>query len=118
MAFTETNQYGGKSYLFGLVDADAPAISGFSCRSAELKFDPEVFVQAASGEGSTISIAKTPPKQTGTFTGYVTADVTTIAESFSFLTLFFIVKSISAPRKKGEFVEVTIEAEHFPGVTS
>lgn len=117
----------GNSYVFGFTTADAPVISNFSARSAELTYEPEIFVQAMDGEGLTESVAVTKSthrKITGSFTGYIASGYSgnSIANTFNFtvdgVSRFFIVKSISDPRKKGEFAEVTLNVESYALVTS
>lgn len=113
------NQFGA-NYRFGFQSADAPTISGFSARSAELKFEPEVNEKATDGEGTTEAMAVTKAthrKITGTFTGYIsqTFSANAIGNSFNFVVnsvnRLFIVTGISEPRRKGVYVEVSIEAE-------
>lgn len=117
----------GSAYVFGFVTADAPTISNFFARKAELTYEPETFVQATDGEGLTEAIALTKAthrKITGTFTGYIAAGYSgnAIANTFSFtvngVPRFFLVKSISDPRNKGEFAEVALTVESYALVTS
>ena len=105
----------GNTYVFGFSAADAPAITGFSCRKAELKYAPEVKVEATNGEGHVESIALSKSAKrmiTGTFTGYITDSFvpSTLANYFEFKDRYFIVDDISQPSNKGEFVEVSITA--------
>jgi len=117
----------GNSYVFGFSSSDAPTITHFSARSAELTYEPEIFVQATDGEGLTESVALTKAthrKITGSFTGYIESGYSgnSIANTFSFtvdsVSRFFIIKSISDPRKKGDFAEVTINVESYALITS
>lgn len=117
----------GSAYVFGFVTADAPVISNFFARKAELTFEPETFVQAMDGEGLTEAIALTKAthrKITGTFTGYIAAGYSgnAIGNTFSFtvngVSRFFLVKSISDPRNKGEFAEVGLTVESYALVAS
>ncbi len=122
MPLVNSNQF-GQSYLFGFLSSDAPVITGFVARSAELRFEAETFAQAQDGEGLTESVVTTKPnkrKITATFGGYIIAgfDPSTISASFTFLTRFYIVRNVSQPKRKGEFNEVTLEAESYALVTS
>lgn len=117
---TQTTQY-GTAYEFGFDDSQAPSIAGFVARSADLRHEPEVFSTATDGEGHVDSVVVTKStnrKITGTFTGYITSgyDADAIATSFSFRGRFFIVNTVGEPRRKGEFVEATLEATSFAGV--
>lgn len=120
------NEFHGNSYIFGFASTDAPTITGFSARKAELTFEPEIFVQATDGEGLTEAVALTKAthrKITGTFTGYIQTgySANSIANTFSFdvngVSRYFIVKSISDPRNKGEYAEVSLSVESFALVT-
>jgi len=122
MALVNSNQYGA-SYLFGFLSSDAPSITGFVARSAELRYEAETFAQATDGEGVTESIVTTKPdkrKVTGTFGGYILAgfDPSGIADHFTFLTRFYIVRNVSQPKRKGEFNEVSLEAESYALVST
>ncbi len=117
----------GLSYDFGMFSANAPTITGFNARKAELRFEPEVYQEAQDGEGhaEAIALSKATNRMiTGTFTGYILSTLgsgganapgrsNAIANTFSFsvngVSRFFIVKSISEPRNKGEYVEVSLE---------
>lgn len=117
MPLTRSNQY-GESWEFGFPEDAAPSITGFVARSAELRYEAEVFAQAQEGEGHTDSIVTSKGdfrKITGTFGGYIEAgfDVDNIGDSFTFLERFFIVRNVGVPRRKGEFVEVSLEAESY-----
>lgn len=116
------NQYGEK-WEFGFPSDAAPEITGFFARSAELRYEAEVFAQAQDGEGHTDSVVTSAGpmrKVTGTFTGYIEADfnVAGIGDNFEFLGMFFITRNIGVPRRKGEFAEVTLEAEHYGKITA
>jgi len=116
----------GTQFLFGLDDADTPTgIAGFICRSLDLKHEPEVYATAADGNGAVeaVQVSKAANRRLdGTFTGYVTAVIDAAAAAATGVLVYnahnFIVKTISLPRKKGEFVEVSIEASYFPLVTT
>jgi hypothetical protein len=108
----------GQNYIFGFESKDAPVINNFFARKAELRYEPEIYVTATDGEGMTEAVAVTLPakrKITGTFSGYVKTGFSqaNLLNTFSFKSRKFIVKSISDPRNKGEFAEVSIEAESF-----
>jgi hypothetical protein len=105
-----------RNYKFGVESADAPSLGMAVVNSAELKYEPEVYVKAQDGEGHTISLARTPPKIVGTFVGYVTSPDFSAPFSFSFLGITFVVKSSTRARKKGEFMEVTVEADGYAGL--
>lgn len=116
---TNMNQY-GEHWEFGFPSDAAPTITGFIARSAELRYEAEVFAQAQDGEGHTDSIVTSAGplrKITGTFTGYIEAgfNVDGIGDSFEFPAgeRFFITRNVSVPRRKGEFVEVSLEAESY-----
>jgi hypothetical protein len=122
MPLVNSNQF-GQSYLFGFLSSDAPSISGFIARSAELRFEAETFAQAQDGEGLTESVVTTKPesrKITATFGGYIQTgfDPSTISASFTFLGRFYIVRNVSQPKRKGEFNEVSLEAESYALITS
>ena len=118
------------NYLFGFPDSAAPTFTtpGFVARSAELRHEAEVFAQAQEGEGHTDCVVTSDGdhrKITGTFTGYILADFNPadIDASFNFdvapgITRFFITRNISVPRRKGEFAEVTVEAESYGLITA
>lgn len=116
MPLVNSNQF-GQSYQFGFSSSDAPVISGFVARSAELRYEAETFAQAQDGEGITESVVTTKPdkrKITATFGGYITTfDPSSISASFNFAGRLFIVRNVSAPRRKGEFVEASLEAESY-----
>ena len=116
----------GNQIVFGFTSANAPSTltaAGLLCRKAELKFEPEVFQEAKDGEGHTESIALSKIAYralSGSFTGYITTSLGTgtgganaLPNSFNFaingVSRHFIVKGISEPRNKGEFVEVSLD---------
>lgn len=122
MPLVNSNQF-GQSYLFGFSSSDAPTITGFVARSAELRYEAETFAQAQDGEGVTESVVTTKPnirKVTATFGGYIITgfDPSSISASFSFLGRFYIVRNVSQPKRKGEFNEVSLEAESYALITS
>lgn len=116
----------GAAYEFGFPSDAAATIDPtgkFIARSAELRYEAEVFAQAQDGEGHTDSVVTSAGafrKITATFTGYILADFNPddILESFSFLDRFYITRNISVPRRKGEFAEVSLEAESYGGITA
>lgn len=117
-----SNQF-GQSYLFGFTSTDAPTISGFVARSAELRFEAETFAQATDGQGITESVVTTLPgfrKITATFGGYLTTafNPSTITAGFTFLGRFYIVRNVTQPKRKGEFNEASVEAESYALITS
>jgi len=126
MPLVNSNQY-GQSYLFGFTSTDAPTITGFVARSAELRYEAETFAQAQDGEGVTESIVTTKPdkrKVTGTFGGYIITgfDPSGISAGFNFPpsgpgSRFYIVRNVSQPKRKGEFNEVSLEAESYALIT-
>ncbi len=109
----------GESWEFGgPAGADVPTIGNFFARSAELRWESEVFAQAQDGEGLTDSIVISNAdvrKITATFTGYITSgfDGDSIPLTFPFKSRTFFVRNVSFPRRKGEFVEVSLEAESY-----
>ena len=111
------------AYAFGFQTSDAPTIDGFSARNADLVYEAEVYSEAMDGEGFVTAIARTEAKVSASFGGYLTTnsinDTTSPLENyFTFLGDFFIIKGLTDPRKKGAFVEATVEAEHYAGVTA
>lgn len=120
----------GSQYVFGFTTADAPVIDHFFARKAELTYEPETFTPATDGEGLVEAVALTKMthrKITGTFTGYIESGYSgnSIENHFNFtvdgVSRRFLVKSISDPRNKGEFAEVTLSVESYaligPGAT-
>lgn len=122
MPNVETENHGA-AYVFGFAAADAPNISNFTGRKAQSDVEPEVFATATDGEGHVEAVAVSLPAKRMinlSVTGYISSsfDAKTVANTFSFLTRFFIIKKISDPRNKGEYVEVTIDAVSYANVTS
>lgn len=122
MPLVNSNQF-GQSYLFGFASTDAPTVTGFVARAAELRYEAETFAVAQDGEGITEAVVTTKPamrKIVATFSGYILSgfDPSSISASFTFASRFFIVKNVSQPKRKGEFNEVTLEAESYALVTS
>ncbi len=121
MALTDTNQHGA-AYEFGVEASDVPTISGFTARGFTPEYEPEVMATATNGEAhvEAVSISKPAKRMIGvTLVGYISSsfDEATLANTFTFRSRFFFIKKISEPRKKGEYVEVSIEATSFAGVT-
>jgi hypothetical protein len=122
MALVSSNQHGAQ-YEWGFQAADAPTLTGFVARAADLKYEPEVRSEATDGEGHVDSVTTSKPskrKITATFTGYITDqfDPLTLAEGFTFEGRFFLIGPISEPRQKGQYVEVSIEATSNANVES
>lgn len=126
MALIQTDLHGA-SYVFGFAASDAPTITNFTCRKAELKFAPEKKTEATNGEGMIESIAITKMgfrTVTGTFTGYIASGFSSnsIGNTFNFtvngVSRYFIIDDISEPRNKGEYVEVSISATSRALITS
>jgi hypothetical protein len=122
MALVSSNQHGAQ-YEWGFEAADAPAITGFVARAADLRYEPEVRSEATDGEGHVDSVTTSKPakrKITATFSGYITDafDPTTLSEGFNFEGRFYLISQISEPRQKGQYVEVSIEATSNAGVES
>lgn len=122
MALVDSNQYGA-TYEFSVESGDVPSISGLTLRRAELKWDPEVFATATNGEGHVDAVGVSKPAKhmiTGTFTGYIAAgtDPNSLAQTFTFEGRFFIRRSFTQPRQKGDFWEITLEAVSYSNVTS
>lgn len=120
MALQSSNQHGA-SYKWGFEATDAPVITGFVARSAEIRYEPEVMSTATDGEGHVDSVTLSKPdkrKWTGTFTGYITDqwDPAQLAEHFQWENRKWFVGPISEPIKKGEYVEVSLEAHSFANV--
>jgi hypothetical protein len=122
MALVSSNQYGA-SYLFGFSSGDAPTITGFVARGAELRYEAEAWAAATDGEGVTEAITTTKPEKrkiTATFNGYVITgfDPSTIADSFTFLTRKYIVRNVTQPKRKGEYNEASLECESYANITT
>jgi hypothetical protein len=124
MALAHTDLHGNTTLVFGFAASDAPSIAGFLARSVSTSdATPEVFVTATNGEGhvEAVAVSKSANKMiSATFTGYITTSFNklTVGNTFSFLGRFFIIKKISDPRPKGEYVEASIDAESYPLVTA
>lgn len=124
MAYANSNAYGA-AYLFGFKSTDAPSIAGFFARSAELRFELETFVQLKDAQGITRTVISAKPyatKITATFTGYITSsfNLSTLGGNFQFppsTGFYYTIRAVSQPKRKGEFNEVTFEAEGYPFVT-
>lgn len=119
MPLVNTHQLGA-SYQFGFPgDSTAPDFGNtFIPRSAELRYEAEIFAQAQDGEGLTDSVVTTNSnmrKITGTFTGYIIVgfNVGAFQDEFDFVGRTFITRNVSVPHRKGEFSEVTVEAESY-----
>jgi hypothetical protein len=118
-----TQQFGPVKYQFGYPgDSESPPFGGnFFARSAELRYEAEVFAQAQDGDGHTDSIVTSVAamrKVTGTFTGYIIQgfSVDDFDPTFEFAGRFFIVRNVSVPHRKGEFSEASVEAESYGGI--
>ena len=126
MPLTETQIFGsalGKTYVFGFQASDAPTITAFTARKASSDVAPEVYATATDGEGHIEAIAVSLPSKrmiTLSLEGYITSSFSavSVANTFTFLNRFFIIKKIGVPINKGEFVSVTIEAESHAAVVS
>lgn len=122
MALTYSNQY-GQAYKFGFLAADAPTIDpNFIPRSAELRYEPEVFNQGYDRSGTTIALAVTAPakrKITAAFTGYVftTFDPTAMPVTFTWNGRTYVVRNVGNMRRKAEFNECVIDAESLFGIS-
>ena len=133
MAFTNPSlvDQNGTAMAFGFAAGYAPSITGFLPRSiASSDGEPEVFVTATNGEGEVEAIAISKVARGKMLkvqlTGYITTafDKSTLANTFTgpgagpLGSRFFFIKKISDPVPKGANVEVTIDAESYPAVTS
>lgn len=107
MALSDTDLHG--TFKFGVQSADAPTLTGFIAHTWETKYSHEVLKAAEGGEGQVLAVAVTKAakrKIEGTLTGYVdkdTWDATQVPNNLSFASRFYIVGSISEPRKRGDF---------------
>src|SRR5688572_9383392 len=111
MALVSTNQHGAL-YVFGFQASDAPTITGFACKQAEITYEPEVMATAVDGEGHTDAVALSKPnkrKWTGRFTGNILSsfDPNTLAEFFTWLGRKWFIKPITVPRNAGQYAEVS-----------
>lgn len=115
---------GTAGLVFGTVAADMAGISitGFEPRNITFDAEPEVFATATNGEGQVEAVAMSQPAKrmvNCSVTGYITSSFNFTAQNtFSARSRFFLVKKISEPRKKGEYVEVTIDAQSWVKITS
>lgn len=116
-------QIDGQQFVFGFDSADAPTgVTGFFCRGCDIREEPEVKAMATDGYGQVEAVAVSKVAfrmKTGSFVGYIDKDTFDAAAAAAtgqlvFLTETYFVKSVSEPRRKGDFTEVTIEAEHLP----
>ena len=116
----------GQNYVFGFPAADQASItiSNFTPRGISTSDrEPEVFQTATNGEGfvEAVAIAKPANKMISvTLIGYISSafNAGTVGNSFTLFGRFFLIKKISDPRQKGQFVEVSIDAVSYPLVTS
>jgi len=117
----KNNQF-GQTYEFGLNDADAPVIPGLKVRTLDLTYEPEVNETAQDGEGAVESVTTTKPDKRSikaTATGYISnlSQYRTQTASFTFDGRFFIIGPVKEPRQKGKYVEGSVEAVSYFGVT-
>ena len=118
----KNNQF-GQTYEFGLNDTDAPTIPGMKVRMLDLTYEPEVNETAQDGEGAVESVTTSKPEKRSikaTATGYI-SDLTayrTQTASFTFNGRFYIIGPVKEPRQKGKYVEGSVEAISYAGVTS
>ena len=122
MPLVKSSQHGA-TYKWGFAAADAPSISNFSARGADLTYEPEVKSMATDGEGHVDSVTVSKPtnrKISAKFTGYVAEsfDPLSLPEGFTFEGRYHLVGPVSTPRRKGDYWEVTIDTESFAGVSS
>ena len=120
MALIGSNRY-GQSYRFGFGASDAPSLGGVVCRAAEVRSEAEVFITATNEDAEVVAIAMSPAvkrKLTATFSGYCLEGFSqaSVPNQISFLGRTFFVRGVGDPRRKGEFSEVTIEAESYANV--
>lgn len=115
---------GTANLVFGTVDADMAGISltGFVPRNITFDSEPEVFATATNGEGQVEAVAISVAAKrmvNCSVTGYITSQFTlAVGTTFTARSRFFIVKKISEPRKKGEYIEVTMDAVSYARITS
>lgn len=116
----------GQQFVFGLRAADTAgfSVTGFFPRGISSNdIEPEVFAKATNGEGSVEAIAITAQgkkKLTVAVMGYIDSSFSrlSVTNSFTLFGRFFLITKISDPRQKGDFIEVTIDAESHINVTS
>ena len=134
MAVDNIDSVHGASYVFGFPASDVALFtgltngSGFTPRTVSSSDkEPEVFVTATNGEGfvEAVAIATAANKMISvSVSGYVSAAFltalqnNTVGNSFTLFSRFFFVKKISDPRQKGNFIEVQIDGQSYPLVTS
>lgn len=115
---SNSDQY-GKLYVFGIGDADAPAIQSFVARTAEFRVELGTHAEARNYQGIvkavTTELAE-KRKVVGRFTGYILDGFVGADPTFTIGTRTFIITSVSQAKRKGDFAEVTIEAESYDGV--
>ncbi len=115
---------GTADLVFGTVSADMAGISltGFEPRNITFDAEPEVFATATNGEGQVEAVAmslSTKRMINCSVTGYITSSFTfAVGTTFTARSRFFLVKKISEPRKKGEYVEVTMDAVSYVKITT
>lgn len=117
----------GQSYVFGFGSGFAPTIANFTARGAEFKIDNEIWAVATDGEGMTEALAlniASARKVSLTLTGYISTGFTAIQLPTNFnltyggVNRFFLIKDISEPHKKGEYVEISLSCESFALITT
>lgn len=122
MPLQSATQFGEK-WVWGFQDSDAPNIvAGFEPVEANVDYEPEKYSTSENGEGHVDSVTvskRDKRKGMATFTGKITADYdpAAVPESFPWNNRLWIVKKANKPLKKGDYSEVSIEAESFALVT-
>lgn len=118
----QTNQFGLK-YKWGFFDSDAPVITGFAFRSAQLRFEPEVMINVREGMGNNKFTVTTKPqyrKIVATFVAYILDgyQLSNLPDAFIFSNRTYIITGISYPKQRGQFHEISIETEssYFVGI--
>ena len=122
----------GDAFSFGYSPATAPTgLTGFVARTGDFRREPKVYATATDGNGAAEAVQVSDPASrniSATYIGYALATLTLAvcktAVNSGFITdtidgsaKKFVIKSIRISRKKGDFVEITVEAEYFPHVT-
>ena len=111
---SESNQYGASFVWGGPTSTDAPTITGFAARAAQIEYTPEVDDTATDAEGHVEGRVVSKPANraaTVTLTGYV-SDATnfpTVAD-FTWNGRFWVIQSVGFNRDKGKYAEATIKA--------